>query len=425
MGYLFTRQQLYERVWAKPITVVAKTLQVSDVGLAKACRRGAVPLPPRGYWAKRQAGQRLSPAPLPPRAPGASDVIEVGTGQRQSISNVEPDGKDRNTVDILTQAPPEPPVYDETLDQVKARIEAAYPKRFRFDHTWDHPHPMIGRLLQEDEARRVQQAKSGHSWDGPRFASRFEQRRLRFLSNLLRLLFQFDVQPSVRGREAREIHLCVGNSQLEVAVDAAVKLRPRGRTAAKDPDREPMAIDLKIARWKHGEAEERLFWCDSDAGKLESQLREIAIEIVWAGERQLRKGRQFFYDTDCWFYQQDIDKEKQRRAEAERLERERIAQAEADRVNRLFAQVAARQRAQQIRTYVEEVIMSPHAVEGRAFDGDRDVWARWALTVAARLDPLALAGTEDAGAGPPLPAGFAGRPDLRTPDIPDHQPQVS
>jgi hypothetical protein len=50
MDYLFTRRQLSDRVWAEPITVVAKTLQISDVDLAKTCRRGAVPLPPRGYW---------------------------------------------------------------------------------------------------------------------------------------------------------------------------------------------------------------------------------------------------------------------------------------------------------------------------------------------------------------------------------------
>lgn len=388
MSYLFTRRQLYERVWAEPITVMAKSLQVSDVGLAKACRRGAVPLPPRGYWAKRNAGRCVSPTPLPPRAPGASDMIEVGSGPRRALPDTEPDDEHQVNADALAKAPPEPLVYDETLDQVKARIEAAFPKRFRFDRTLEHPHPLIARLLQEDEARRAEQAKSGYSWDGPCFASRFEQRRLCFLSNLLTVLFQYDAEPSIRGREAREINLCVGNSRLQVAVDAAVKLRPRGRVAAKDPDREPMALDLKIARWKHGEAEERLFWCDGEAGKLESQLREIAITLVWAGERQLRKGRQFFYEMDCWSYQQDLEKEKQRRAEAEQRERKRIAQAEADRVAQLLAQVNAHQQAHQIRHYVQQVNATPTAVEGRAFEGNRQAWTAWALALADQLDPL-------------------------------------
>ena len=161
----------------------------------------------------------------------------------------------------------------------------------------------------------------------PRFSSLFEQSRLCFLSNLLTVLFQFDVKPSIRGREAREIIFLVGDSCIAVSVDAAVKIRPRGRTAAKDPDREPMAIEVEVARWKHNEAEERLFWCDGDAGKLETQLREIAIAIVFAGERQLRKGHQFFYEMDCLTFQQEIEQEKKRCDEAE--QRERIVQAEA------------------------------------------------------------------------------------------------
>ncbi|AME28779.1 hypothetical protein AXG89_33865 (plasmid) [Burkholderia sp. PAMC 26561] len=247
---------------------------------------------------------------------------------------------------------------------------------------------MIGRLLQEDEVRRVKQSQSGYSWDGPRFASRFEQRRLCFLSNLLTVLFQFDVQPSVRGREAREISLRVGDSRIAVSVDAAVKIRPRGRTAAKDPDREPMAIEVEVARWKHNEAEERLFWCDGEAGKLEAQLREIAIAIVFAGERQLRKGRQFFYEMDCSTFQQDIERETKRREETEQRERDRIAQAEADRVSRLFAQVAAHQQAQQIRQYVQLINATPAAIEGRAYEGDREAWTAWALALATQLDPL-------------------------------------
>jgi hypothetical protein len=58
MGYLFTRQQLYELVWSGPMTTLAKTLAISGVGLAKACRRGDIPVPPRGYWARLNAGPR-------------------------------------------------------------------------------------------------------------------------------------------------------------------------------------------------------------------------------------------------------------------------------------------------------------------------------------------------------------------------------
>lgn len=56
-GYMkLTRIQLYEMVWKDPIIKVAAILSLSDVGLAKLCRRHQVPTPIRGYWAKLAAG---------------------------------------------------------------------------------------------------------------------------------------------------------------------------------------------------------------------------------------------------------------------------------------------------------------------------------------------------------------------------------
>lgn len=59
------RSELYARVWSTPMTKLAAELGISDVGLAKACRRHAVPAPPRGYWAKLQAGHKPPKAALP------------------------------------------------------------------------------------------------------------------------------------------------------------------------------------------------------------------------------------------------------------------------------------------------------------------------------------------------------------------------
>ncbi len=53
-----TRKDLYDLVWSEPMVSLAKRFGLSDVGLAKACRALDVPLPYRGYWAKRAAGRR-------------------------------------------------------------------------------------------------------------------------------------------------------------------------------------------------------------------------------------------------------------------------------------------------------------------------------------------------------------------------------
>ena len=59
------RQTLYEQVWSEPVTVVANSYGLSDVGLAKICRKLCIPLPSRGYWAKVKAGKIMGRAPLP------------------------------------------------------------------------------------------------------------------------------------------------------------------------------------------------------------------------------------------------------------------------------------------------------------------------------------------------------------------------
>jgi hypothetical protein len=64
-AYRLSREELYELVWSAPVKHAAAQFGVSDVALAKACRRQQVPIPPRGYWARKAAGQPVSAPPLP------------------------------------------------------------------------------------------------------------------------------------------------------------------------------------------------------------------------------------------------------------------------------------------------------------------------------------------------------------------------
>jgi hypothetical protein len=52
-----TRRAMYDLVWSRPMTKVAEDLEMSDVALKKICDKHRVPTPPRGYWAKRDAGK--------------------------------------------------------------------------------------------------------------------------------------------------------------------------------------------------------------------------------------------------------------------------------------------------------------------------------------------------------------------------------
>jgi hypothetical protein len=63
---------------------LAKEFGVSDVALAKRCRRMGIPLPGRGYWAKKAAGKRVRPISLPKAIPGKTiESFEIGV--RRSV----------------------------------------------------------------------------------------------------------------------------------------------------------------------------------------------------------------------------------------------------------------------------------------------------------------------------------------------------
>ena len=65
MPITLTRQQLYDRVWNTPVETLAAELGLSGRGLGKLCARYDIPVPPRGYWAKKTAGRRVSQPKLP------------------------------------------------------------------------------------------------------------------------------------------------------------------------------------------------------------------------------------------------------------------------------------------------------------------------------------------------------------------------
>lgn len=64
------REQLYQEVWAEPMTSVAARYGVSSSFLARVCAALNVPRPPRGYWAQLAVGKAAKAPPLPSAKPG-------------------------------------------------------------------------------------------------------------------------------------------------------------------------------------------------------------------------------------------------------------------------------------------------------------------------------------------------------------------
>ena len=109
-----TRAELCESVWSRPMRDIARDLGISDVGLAKLCRRHAIPTPERGHWAKLKHGKEIEQPPLPTLEAGDSELIElparVDSGRSASIPKevigieVQPELKDPHPVVERTAA---------------------------------------------------------------------------------------------------------------------------------------------------------------------------------------------------------------------------------------------------------------------------------------------------------------------------------
>lgn len=63
------------------MTKVSRRHCLSDVALAKICRRMDIPVPERGYWARVAAGQKLTQPPLPARGQGVPQTVQADPGR--------------------------------------------------------------------------------------------------------------------------------------------------------------------------------------------------------------------------------------------------------------------------------------------------------------------------------------------------------
>ncbi len=119
-----SREELFAEVWATPMRKLAERYGMSDVGLAKICKRYEIPRPPVGYWAKKEVGKAPARPPLPP-------VHEAGL---QKVELLVPDGP-------VIRGPR--PFFDPQIAEFAAAEQERPP--IRVADALRNPHPLIVR----------------------------------------------------------------------------------------------------------------------------------------------------------------------------------------------------------------------------------------------------------------------------------------
>jgi hypothetical protein len=375
----FTRKQLYDLVWSEPMKTVAERYGVSDVAFAKMCKRNEIPIPFRGYWAKLQAGKKVSKTVLPARGLGMPETIQTGSNnywQRYSTPN--------NLIDI--ELPP-PPKFEEPISEVRDRVEKLIGK-VGITRNFDRAHRSVQKLLEEDEQRRLKQLGERYpsSWDAPYFQSPFERRRLRLINALMIALMRSGFAVSMRGKNPTSFETKIGCENISVIVDGTGKER-QSFYSISDANR-PASDKLKVTISAYGIGDQvRLVWEDSIDETVENHVQEIAVNIVLVGEVGYRAGEVRHHEWLVERKAQLIDEECKRKAEEERLAKERQLAVEKARVDRLLGEAEEFRQARDIRGYVQAVRETIQASSGVSMR-DVDTWANWALSQANRIDPV-------------------------------------
>ncbi len=373
MGHSFTREELYAKVWTEPLKTLGPKIGVSDVALAKACRKADIPIPPRGYWAKKPAGKPVVRPNLPPRFPGGSNEVEIGRYYDTRLSDEE----------IIDSPLPPPPVFPEDLEALRGRV-------FKMAGKVEYPaltgriHPLIGKLLQQEEKRRKEHESYSSSWYRAEYKPSVDKRELRILNAIFLATQKVGCKPYIStskyAYDGRNPSVTVGEQHVGLKLERkTTKSRQKGKSSdSKD------GLRLTISGW-HGHKEEMRCWEDTDDTRIEKQLPDIVVEIILSGERQYRSAVTWSHEWRAKRKAEFIEERKRQLAEAERQARELKAKKEQARIDRLLAQAFALQQADTIRAYVASM---------RELSGDLPVspdrfeaWATWALAQADRIDP--------------------------------------
>ena len=372
-----SRLELYELVWSRPITQLAGEMGLSDVGLAKACKRYEVPRPPRGYWQKLANNKAPPKTTLPPVSEARFEQTNLrllDESERTSAARVKHaadtdpriirEHKPANRIVVAEHDEAFPPIVERTVKSLRA--------------------------AKPDEKGRVT-PKAQSAMDVCVTPAQIDRVGC--------LLSAF-----VRALEARSISLRVNQSPARTTVvtvddeDIVLELTEKvGREEHVVTEAEKRRINRDRYAWYrlpqhdyHATGQLQLefknlgyrvpgqkTWRDTPTKRLEDRLNGVLIGLYCAAPAIKEARRQSEIRKRQW-------KEERQRAEIRRQEQLR----EERRVEELAQRLKLFEKVQQIRAFVESVAAARAA--GRLPDQDEaefEAWLQWAREYADSIDP--------------------------------------
>jgi len=352
---LIKREEIYDKVWSKPMIHLCKEYGLSDNGLRKICRKLNVPLPAPGYWQKLQYGKAIKQ----PSLPEFDGVKEVIIYKKTEIPIIDKEFHSKIQLMIAQEQLPE--------NQVKV------------SKTLEKPHPWVvkaKKAMQPDDPYRYEKCLTSRRESLDIFVSP---------ANLNRALCIMDAL--IKALETRKHKVFINTDKNTTSVDILgqvldITLRENLKcTITEDrfgPKNSLIPNGDLVLRIRNDLGYYRTRWTDGKEQKLEDKINSF-IEglykaVLWEREFDLKRER----EHREW-------EEKRRKQEETR----KLKEQEQAKLNNLKKNAADWHQSRTLRAYIKAATNTYIANSGKIEPGsDFEKWQTWANQQADRLDPL-------------------------------------
>jgi hypothetical protein len=351
-----TRAELYERVWATPMRTLAKEFGMSDVGLAKICRRHNLPVPPVGYWRRKETGYKVKRPSLPPAK----------------------DGREHLDIYIRERLRPE---FEELARQTAPKIAIAP----------DISHPLVLRSEKLLDRGKVNQHGLVISKDGALqhlLVSREQlPRALKVLNALLLALEERGQSASWPKEENASLAVNIDGEAVRFSLSEPTDSAPHvlTPTEVKHPWSAPKydykltgKLQLQIANLPHFMGPIRRTWADGKQQRIEDCIGDFMVGLTVAAAA-IKKNRQ-----------QTEERHRRREEERKREEEERRIAEEHERKAELVTELIGNwEEAVRLRKFVEAIEQETVGSNfSEAESNDILQVVEWVRQYADTLDPM-------------------------------------
>lgn len=366
-----TREQLYESVWTRPTTHLAREFGISDVALAKICKKLDVPKPPPGYWRAVEFGRRPAKPPLPELRKGVPAYVDI-----------------RPSANWLNNKALDPAALE------RIRTIADPGDRVSVARTLRNPHPLVESTRLALSQGSVDGCGRLHAREGAqclsvRVSKSSLHRALLIMDAVLKSLEArgFSIEIEIGKQGSRTTRVVVEGERVNIYLWE----RADRSDCRPDSDRADAWRPWQ-QRWEYSPSGKLTFvvdehvcddvqkrWTDGKRNTLEEQLNGALAGILTIAE--LKRVRSL-----------EQAAEEQRRIEAVRRREvaERKRAEEQSRINSLELAADAWFKSQSLRAFLDDFEKAVESETLPVNDGQSAVrWLEWARRHADRIDPLA------------------------------------